>query len=368
MAHYRILQYLVIQAGGHFFLKRNIDLLSGSSYKDMDPALLNSILLIIIGIVAAVILHVVFAWLTRRAEKTKTKMDDLLLHALGAPLVLLVFFIPFFLALQQVIYLYPQYQWFTDSKFLEAAYIIVSTWIIATFVDGLLRIYGIALAEKTDTELDDRIVDILQKIAKYLIWFTGLMYVFSTFNINITPLIAGMGIIGIAIALAAQDLFSNFFGGAVIVTDQPFKVGDRVMINDVLGDVIHIGPRSTRIITLDSDIVTMPNTKIATNVVHNYSLPNPQVRIQIPVAVYADSDIDQVRRVLTEVCDEAVKTRPDMLAHNPKPTVFLTRMDKASMTFMVSVYASGFLYNNSIQDYMNTRIIERFRTEGIRIF
>jgi small-conductance mechanosensitive channel len=244
----------------------------------------------------------------------------------------------------------------------------VGTWIIATFIDGILRIYGVALAEKTETDLDDRIIAILQKIAKYLIWFTGLMYILALFDINITPLIAGLGIVGIAIALAAQDLFSNFFGGAVIVTDQPFKIGDRVLINEVLGDVTHIGPRSTRIITLDSDVVTIPNTKIATSVVHNYSMPNPQVRIQIPVAVYAESDIDQVKRVLTEVCDEAVKNRPDMLANNPKPTVFLTKMDKTSMTFLVSVYASGFLYNNSIQDYLNTRIIERFRSEGIRIF
>jgi len=114
--------------------------------------------------------------------------------------------------------------------------------------------------------------------------------------------------------------------------------------------------------------VTIPNTKIATSVVHNYSMPNPQVRIQIPVAVYAESDIDKVKRVLTEICDDAVKNRPDMLADHPKPSVFLTKMDKASITFMVNVYASGFLYNNSIQDYMNTRIIERFRTEGIRIF
>ncbi len=103
------------------------------------------------------------------------------------------------------------------------------------------------------------------------------------------------GILGIAIALAAQDLFSNFFGGAVIITDQPFKVGDRVLINDILGDVIHIGPRSTRIITLDSDIVTMPNNKIATSIVRNYSLPNPQVRIQIPVSVTSSNDIAQVK-------------------------------------------------------------------------
>ena len=334
----------------------------------MDPALIDSILFIIIGIVAAVVLHYFFAWLSKRAERTKTKMDDLLVHSLGAPLVMLAFFIPFFLALRQVIYLYPQYQWLADSKILMSANIIVGTWIIATLIDCILRIYGIDLAEKTETDLDDRIIAILQKIAKYLIWFTGLMYILALFDINITPLIAGLGIVGIAIALAAQDLFSNFFGGAVIVTDQPFKIGDRVLINEVLGDVTHIGPRSTRIITLDSDVVTIPNTKIATSVVHNYSMPNPQVRIQIPVAVYAESDIDQVKRVLTEVCDEAVKNRPDMLAPNPKPTVFLTKMDKTSMTFMVSVYASGFLYNNSIQDYMNTRIIERFRSEGIRIF
>jgi MscS family membrane protein len=333
----------------------------------MNPALVDSLSYIIIGIIAAVILHFIFVWLKKRAEMTETKMDDLLVHSLGTPLVMLAFFIPFFLAIQHVIFLYPQYQWITDSKIMVAGYILVSTWIIATFVDGFLRTYGIALAEKTETDLDDRIVDILQKIAKYIIWFTGLMYVFSTFNVNITPLIAGAGIMGIAIALAAQDLFSNFFGGAVIITDQPFKVGDRVLINDVLGDVIHIGPRSTRIITLDSDIVTMPNTKIATSVVHNYSMPNPQVRIQIPVSVSSASDITQVKRVLGEITEEAVKNRSDMLARDPKPTVYLIKMDKSAMTFIVNVYASGFLYNNSIQDYMNTRIIERFRSEGISI-
>jgi MscS family membrane protein len=331
----------------------------------MDPALIDSYIYVGTGIIAAGIIHIVFIWLKIRAEQTDTKMDDLLVHSLGRPLVMLAFFIPLFLAIQHSIYLYPQYQWISDSKILISGYILVATWIIATFIDGFLRIYGVALAEKTETELDDRIVDILKKIAKWIIWFIGLMYVFSTFNINITPLIAGAGILGIAIALAAQDLFSNFFGGAVIITDQPFKVGDRVLINDVLGDVIHIGPRSTRIITLDSDIVTMPNNKIATSIVRNYSLPNPQVRIQVPVSVSSGSDTVQVKHILLEIAEEAVKTRSDIFAQDPKPTVYLTKMDKSSMTFLVSVYASGFLYNTIIQDYMNTRIIDRFRKEGI---
>ncbi len=333
----------------------------------MNPAIVDSLVYIGIGIIAAGIIFVIFVWLKKRAALTETKMDDLLVQSLGTPLVMLAFFIPFFLAVRHALTLYPQYQWITDTKILDSTYILVGTWIIATFVDGFLRTYGIALAEKTDTDIDDRIVDVLQKIAKWIIWFIGLMYVFSTFNVNITPLIAGAGVMGIAIALAAQDLFSNFFGGAVIITDQPFKIGDRVLINDVLGDVVHIGPRSTRIITLDSDIVTIPNTKIATSVVHNYSMPNPQVRIQIPVSVSWTADIEQVKRVLQEITQEAVKNRPDVIAGDPQPTVYLMKMEKSAMTFMVTVYARGFLYNNSIQDYMNIQIIGRFRKEGIII-
>lgn len=333
----------------------------------MNPAIVDSLVYISIGIIAAGIIFVLFVWLKKRAALTETKMDDLLVQSLGTPLVMLAFFIPFFLAVRHALTLYPQYQWITDTKILDSMYILVGTWIIATFVDGFLRTYGIALAEKTDTDIDDRIVDVLQKIAKWIIWFIGLMYVFSTFNVNITPLIAGAGVMGIAIALAAQDLFSNFFGGAVIITDQPFKIGDRVLINDVLGDVVHIGPRSTRIITLDSDIVTIPNTKIATSVVHNYSMPNPQVRIQIPVSVSWTADIEQVKRALQEITQEAVKSRPDVISGDPQPTVYLMKMEKSAMTFMVTVYARGFLHNNSIQDYMNIQIIGRFRKEGIII-
>jgi MscS family membrane protein len=331
----------------------------------MDPAIFDTITFLAAGIFAAVVVHVVFAFLKKQAEKTETMMDDLAVHSLALPLTLLAFFIPFFFAINHLIDLFPQYQWITDGNTLYAGYIIVGTWIVATFLDEFLRIYGKALAESTETDLDDRIIDILQKIGKYLIWFIGILYILTLYNINITPLIAGAGIVGIAIALAAQDLFSNFFGGAVIITDQPFKVGDRVLINDVLGDVIHIGPRSTRLITLDSDIVTIPNTKIATSVIHNYSLPNPQVRIQIPVTVPNSMDIAQIRRVLGEICDEAVKNRPDVIAGDPLPTIYLMKMDKATMTFQITVYASGFLYNNIIQDYMNEQIIGRFRKEAI---
>ncbi|MGA8379049.1 MAG: mechanosensitive ion channel family protein, partial [Methanoregula sp.] len=333
----------------------------------MDPAITDTIMFLAAGIFAAVVVHFVFIFLKKQAEKTETMMDDLVVHSLGAPLTILAFFIPFFFAIHHLIDLYPQYQWLRDANVLLSGYVIIGTWIAATFLDDFLRIYGKALAEKTETDIDDQIVEILQKIGKYIIWFTGILYILTLYNINITPLIAGAGIVGIAIALAAQDLFSNFFGGAVIITDQPFKVGDRVLINDVLGDVTHIGPRSTRIITLDSDVVTIPNTKIATSVVHNYSLPNPQVRIQIPVTVPNSLDISLVKKVLQEISDEAVKNRHDIIAHDPSPTIYLMNMDKSTITFQITVFAAGFQYGNIIRDYMNVQIIERFRKEAILI-
>jgi MscS family membrane protein len=333
----------------------------------METALLDSFIFIAIGIVAAVMVYLIFVFLKKKAEQTETKMDDLIVYSLGSPLTILAFFIPLYFAIQHAIFVYPQYQWITDSKVLLAMYILVGTWIIATFVDGFLRTYGLALAETTETDIDDRIIEILQKIAKYLIWFTGLLYVLTLFEINITPLIAGAGIFGIAIALAAQDLFSNFFGGAVIITDQPFKVGDRVLINDILGDVTHIGPRSTRIITLDSDVVTIPNNKITTSVVRNFSLPSPQVRIQIPVSVAYGTDIDQVKSVLARIAEHAMKTKSEIITAEPKPTVYLTKMDKSAITFELTVYASEFKHNSVIRDFLNTRIIEEFRKEGLII-
>jgi MscS family membrane protein len=332
----------------------------------MESQILNSFIYLAAGIIAAVVVHFIFVFLRKKADQTETKLDDLVVHSLGSPLVILAFFIPLYFAIQHAIIVYPQYQWITDSKMLLAAYIVVGTWIIATFIDGLLRTYGTALAEQTETDLDDRIIEILQKIAKYLIWFTGLLYVLTIFNINITPLIAGAGIFGIAIALAAQDLFSNFFGGAVIITDQPFKIGDRVLINDILGDVTHIGPRSTRIITLDSDIVTIPNNKITTSVVRNFSLPSPQVRIQIPVTVAYGTDIRQVKKVLATIADEGIRNLPQ-ISPEPQPTVYLIKMDKSAMTFELTVYASEFRHNSVIRDHLNTLIIETFRKESIII-
>ena len=331
----------------------------------MDSPLFESFLYVTAGIVAAVVVHMIFLYLKGRAEKTSTQFDDLIVHACGTPLVILAFFIPLYFALQRAFIVYPEYAWIAGSNLMVAGYIVVTAWIVASFVDGLLATYGRALAETTESDLDDRIIEILQKIAKYIIWFIGILYVLNLYQINITPLIAGAGIIGIAIALAAQDLFSNFFGGAIIITDQPFKIGDRVLINDILGDVVHIGPRSTRVVTLDGDIVTIPNNKITTSVVRNYSLPSPQGRVQVSIAVAQGTDIAKVRSVLRRIVEQAKTEQHEFIADSYEPTIYLVKTDKAAMTFEITLFTEEYTYANIVRDYLNTRIIDTFRDEGI---
>lgn len=333
----------------------------------MDSPLFESFLYVIAGIVAAVIVHLVFLYLKGRAEKTATRMDDLIIHACGTPLVILAFFIPLYFAIRHAIIIYPEYSWIAGSSLMVAGYILVTTWIVASFVDGLLATYGDALAQSTESDLDDRIIDILQKIAKYIIWFIGILYILNLYQINITPLIAGAGIIGIAIALAAQDLFSNFFGGAIIITDQPFKVGDRVLINDILGDVVHIGPRSTRVVTLDGDIVTIPNSKITSNVVRNYSLPSPQGRVLLNIDVAQGTDIAKVKSVLLRILEQVKTEQREYIAGSYDPTIYLVKMDKDAMTFEITLFTEEYTYANIIRDHLNTRILDTFRAEGIQL-
>lgn len=331
----------------------------------MDNLYLLIVSYLAFGAIAALVVHFLFVLLKKMALQTETKLDDLLVHSLDTPLTLLAFFIPLIIALHQAIALFPQDSWLADPRILLSFSILIGTWVIATFTNDLLQTYGTTLAKKTETEVDDRIIEILQKIGKYLIWFIGLLYILSLFDVNITPLIAGAGIAGIAIALAAQDIFSNFFGGAVIITDQPFQVGNRVLINDVVGDVIKIGPRSTRIITLDKDIVTIPNTKIVTSVVHNYSQPNPQVRIQVLVTVPSSVEIARVKRILKAIAEDAVHARNDIIELDPAPTIFLQKVEKSAMTFVVTVYARRFMYDDVIRDYLYVQIVERFKNEDI---
>ncbi len=171
---------------------------------------------------------------------------------------------------------------------------------------------------------------------------------------------------GIAVGLAAKDFLSNFFGGAVIAMDKPFRLNDRINIGQYTGDVVHIGSRSTRIKTLDNQIVTIPNATITNSAVMNYTMPNSIMKVRVPVSIATATDIPNVKRVLSEIAHELAENIPYILP-NPEPVVYFLEFGVSGLNFEIDLWTSDVTKTSEIRDAVNMRIAERFAEEKIEI-
>ena len=134
--------------------------------------------------------------------------------------------------------------------------------------------YGILITERTDSKLDDQLVPIAEKVLKGLIIIAAIISILQVLEVNITALIAGLSIGGLAVALAAQDTIKNLFGSLTIFLDRPFQIGDWIRFSGVDGSVEQVGLRSARIRTFDNSLVYIPNGKLADMVIDNFGLRN----------------------------------------------------------------------------------------------
>jgi len=336
----------------------------GLSGFDMNYVL--AALTILLGIVIAFVARTLVRWLESKAEATDTKWDDIIIAAFGLPVQITIIVISVYFAITWFNILPENAQWLLSPTYVTAFYIVISAWIISSFLHDIIATYGRQFAQMSDTDTDDRLVELLELVIKYVIWFAAVMAILKIFNIDITPFLAGAGIAGIAVALAAQDFISNFFGGAIITVDKPFKVGDRIKVEDYYGDVVSVGTRSTRLKTLDYQVVTIPNNKLTTNVIVNYSEPDEKLRLTIPVTAAYGTDPVRVKKILLEIAKETIKNT-DYLLEDPAPTVFFSEFADSSLNFILRVWMRKYNVPDEVKDTINCRIFERFSNEGIEI-
>ena len=321
---------------------------------------------VVFGVLLALIARAVVNWLKTKAGETETKWDDIIIAAIGTPVQVAIVVVAIYFAISHFGILPVNLQWLLDPRYVTAFYVVIGAWIISSFLHDIIAIYGHELAEKSEGDWDDRLVELLELVVKYVVWFAALMVVLSIFEVNITPFLAGAGIAGLAVALAAQDIISNFFGGAIITVDKPFKIGDRIKVDQYYGDVVSIGPRSTRLKTLDYQIVTIPNNKITTNIIINYAEPDQKLRIIIPVSVAYGSDPKKVKEILLEIAQNTIK-KTEYLLEEPAPKAFFLEFQDSSLKFILYVWARKYNLPDEVKDTINTQIAERFAVEGIEI-
>jgi small-conductance mechanosensitive channel len=331
----------------------------------MEPGILYAVITVTAGLILAGSAYGIIRWLKKKADFTATRLDDIIIMAVGTPLIIAIIALFGYIALTRFD-IFPQSMGgISTGMLINAVFILLIAWIASVFFTNLIRTYGAVIAIRTETDLN-RIIPILLITVRYFIWFVVFLLLLANFNIDITALLAAAGIAGIALALAAQDILSNFLGGAIIAIDKPFRIGDRVMVDTFTGDVVNLGPRSTRIKTPDNQIVTIPNSTVTSSVVINYSLPDKTQKIHIPFSVAYGSDMERATGILLAIAHETAEKTPWVLTC-PAPSVYFLDMSESGLNGQLILWATSYDCEWQVRDYVIHRIVRRFREEKIEI-
>jgi MscS family membrane protein len=215
-------------------------------------------------------------------------------------------------------------------QIVSAIFIIV---LMIRIVDYIMH-YFAKLAEKTESTMDDQLIPLVKTLIKTVIVIFGLFYLLQLVNVNVTALLAGISIGGLALALAAQDTVKNFFGSVMIFVDKPFQIGDWITFDGGDGTVEEVGLRSTRIRTFANSLVYVPNGPLADKVINNWGL-RVYRRYKADIGVMYDTPPELIEAMVFGI-KELVKAHP--VTRKDYYEVHLNSFGASSLNILVYVF------------------------------
>jgi MscS family membrane protein len=322
--------------------------------------------LIAFGIVlGAIIGGKILYWISKKfikqiTSRTKTNLDDIIVDKVEEPVI-------FGLVLGTSWWALNDLTFSDDGSFIGHVFgfltVINVTWLIARLSDALIEKYIVPMTEKTESDLDDQLLPIFRKGLRIIIWVLGIVVGLNNAGYDVGAVIAGLGIGGLAFALAAQDTVKNFFGGIMIFADKPFKIGDRIQIGDIDGFVKEIGIRSTRIETLAGRIVTVPNSMFSDDAVENVDL-EPKRKITLNLGLTYDTKADQIEEGIA-ILREIAKEKQHLIDED----VFISFNSFGD--FSLGILFIYFIRKEAdileTQTEMNLTILRRFNAHGLEM-
>lgn len=325
-----------------------------------------SIGIIIATLIIAQIVSMIMKKIVRFSSKTDTKLDDIIIDAIKSPIRIIIITIGFFVAFK---YVYPTFT--VGDVGLENLFSVV--WILAAaflfnkIVNALFVWYTEELQHKVRRKVDKTIFQFIRKIVNILIYVFALLAILSSFGVEITPLIAGLGIGGLAIALALKDTLANFFAALFMTVDRPIKIGDFIELDDKTSGHVHdIGWRTTRIKTWDGNYLIIPNSKIADALLKNYNSPRTNLTFSIDCGVSYDSDLDRVEKISIDVAKKVIK-KEDGAVNDFEPFVRFKEFGDSSINFAVFLEAKTRADKFKIRHELIKDLHKRFNKEKIEI-
>ena len=320
----------------------------------------NAAVAVLFFIVAAKIADILIDKVFRRfATFTKSDLDDRIIDVIHRPIYFTIIFIG---CASAVLYLKgsPEAVFYINNSLYS---IVAFIWAFTIINLSAVIIGHLTSRASDETGLRKDVVPLLENIFKLVTITAVLMVILSIWKINITPLLASAGIAGVAIAIAAKDTLSNFFGGISIFMDRPYKIGDYIVLDSgERGEVVAIGMRSTRMKTRDDILISIPNSILANSKIINESAPVPNFRVRIPVSVAYGSDIDLVEKTLLEIA-----SHNDQIISEPAPRVRFREFGDSSLHFELLCWAKEPALRGRAVHELNCTIYKKFNEKGITI-
>jgi small-conductance mechanosensitive channel len=209
--------------------------------------------------------------------------------------------------------------------------------------------------------LDRSLQYTIAQICGYLVLTIGIVVALQSAGLNLSALAVFAGAVGVGIGFGLQNIARNFISGLVVLAERPIKIGDRVEVGTVTGQVKDIRARSTTILTNDNITIIVPNSDFIEKPVINWSHGDPRVRFRIRVAISIDSDVPKACKILTEIA----RAHPAALK-DPEPWVVFDKFGDSSFELELVVWSLEMSYRpRAFRSDLNFEIERRFREEGI---
>lgn len=234
----------------------------------------------------------------------------------------------------------------------------------------LLLVYGSRFLERSMvsglflSRIDDsRVRKSAAGLIRYAIIVFGIIIISQTIGINLSSLSIVGGAIGVGVGFGLQTIANNLISGIIILFEKPIKIGDRVEIGDIAGDVVHISIRATTILTNDNISYIVPNSQFISGTVVNWSHSDTKIRIRVGVGVAYSSNVATVKGILTDIAGR----HPGILAV-PSPLITLDEFADNSLNFSLHVWTEEYVHKPQIlRSEINQEILEEFAKQNIEI-
>lgn len=295
--------------------------------------------------------------LQKLAQKTTKKWDDVLIRSLKGLIFVAFLLIGLAVALKTVA-LAPEISHFV-VKLIALAGIFFVVLFAARISRGFVDLYAERITGVPTT--------IFKNIAVITIYVLGFLIMLDYLGISITPIITALGVGGLAIALALQDTLSNLFSGLHILMTKKIRPGDYVKLDS--GDegyVVDITWRNTTIRALANNIIVVPNKKLAESIIVNFSLPEREMAVLVPVSVSYDTNLQKAEKVILEVAKDAMRSIPGAVAEF-EPFIRYNLFGDSGIQCTVILRAKEFVSQYLIKHEFIKQLHARFKKEGIEI-